>query len=279
MVTAQRTGVTTRSSAAHARTTTATEPWMYRYTVTTFDQLHAELYPILHELAMQKINDDSYFCKKWKQFTSRNQLKMTPKMTWKQAQECLGISDLSQYKDFVLQCPKIQDRIKITYNKGAIEMGVIQQEDLEIQTKNKSHQGNLKSTSSVSSISPALYRDTCDETPKKFQSLLKLIILIFYDFIDQHPEDPYSRICQEWFNKGLTDELDPQDVYDVCNISNLEDLYFLLHIALPTKGKIHVQWNQDAIDYEILEQPQDKQSLAGNVEAPRTPMTDSTGYL
>jgi hypothetical protein len=49
----QRAGVTTRSVTAQAKTT---EPWMYRYTVSTFDQLHALIYPILHELAMLEIN-------------------------------------------------------------------------------------------------------------------------------------------------------------------------------------------------------------------------------
>jgi hypothetical protein len=83
---------------AHTRVTQATEPWIYRYNTTSFEQLHAILYPIMHELAMDKVNEHSHFTKKWKQVTNRTNLKMNPKMSWKQAQDCLGISDLAQLK-------------------------------------------------------------------------------------------------------------------------------------------------------------------------------------
>jgi len=66
-----RTGAVTRSATAHAHTQPPNEPWIYRYTTSTFDKLHALLYPILHELAMSPDNDQSYFTKRWKHLTKQ----------------------------------------------------------------------------------------------------------------------------------------------------------------------------------------------------------------
>jgi len=166
---AARSGAVTRSTTAHARATTTNEPWMYRYTTTNFTQLHALLYPILHELAMIPSNGNSPFTKCWKQLTNRNQLALHPKMTWKQAQVCLGISDIAQYKDFILQCPKIQDRVKIIYNKGALDMGIIQTADAKASpvtsTNNFPEVINLDSTSTISSGSIINHPAICDESP------------------------------------------------------------------------------------------------------------------
>lgn len=46
-------------------------------------------------------------------------------MTWKQVQQNLNISDFTQYRAFVLQCPNIQDYVTLVTSKGAIEMGII----------------------------------------------------------------------------------------------------------------------------------------------------------
>jgi hypothetical protein len=240
MVTApqQRTGTVTRSITAQAKTT---EPWMYRYTVTTFDQLHAIIYPILHELAMLKINEKSYFMKRWKQMTTRDQLTMYPKMTWKQVQDCLGISYSGQYKDFFLQCPEIQVRIKIVYGKGGIDLGVIEQEPLYAnKPKYNSETSIHQSFSTNSSITIVNHTGICDETPEKFKTLLKLVIDNFTDYIDKFSNDPYSRICQEWFDKALMETSNPSALYDICNFSTLEDLYFLIRISPPTKNRLKV---------------------------------------
>jgi hypothetical protein len=260
----QRAGVTTRSVTAQAKTT---EPWMYRYTVSTFDQLHALIYPILHELAMLEINVKSYFTKRWKQLTTCDQLTLCPKMTWKQAQDCLGIFDLAQYKDFVLQCPKIQDRIKIAYAKGIIALGVIEQETYSgVKTKYNSEDSILQLSSNTSSLTIINHTYICDETPEKFQTLLKLVIDSFFEYIENFPNDPYSRICQEWFDKGLTVMSNPYIVYEICNLSNLEDLYFLLRISPPTKNKLTVNWVNNTIEYEVIPQPEKV-----IIESPRTP--------
>ena len=188
-------------------------------------------------------------------------------MTWKQAQDCLGISDLAQYKDFVLQCPKIQDRIKIAYAKGIIDLGVIEQETYSaVKTKYNSEASNLQSSSNISSLTIVNHTDICDETPEKFQTLLKLVIDSFYEYIEKFPNDPYSRICQEWFDKGLTVRSNPYIVYEICNLSNLEDFYFLLRISPPTKNKLTVNWVNNTIEYEVIPQPEKV-----IIESPRTP--------
>jgi hypothetical protein len=265
----QRAGVTTRSVTAHTKANT--EPWIYRYTTTTFEQLHAILFPLMHEIAMLKENEHSYFAKRWKQLIARDQLSMTPTMTWKQTQECLGISDLTQYKDFVLKCPKIQEHIKITSTKGTIDMGMLgpEQVSLEPQNKRNSDTSILQSISTNSSFSMIQTSEIGDESPDKFHALLKIVISSFKDYIERHPNEPYSRICHEWFDIGLTEHLEPSEVYSILNISNLEDLYFLIRISPPTKHRLLVQWSNNAIEYEVITLPE-KQTY----EPPPTPNSE-----
>jgi hypothetical protein len=81
-------------------------PWMQRFTASTFGKLHAQIYPIMNKLTSLPENQNHAFHKKWQDTLSfHNKQPMTHKMTWKQMEQCLGISDFSQYKDFVLQCP------------------------------------------------------------------------------------------------------------------------------------------------------------------------------
>jgi len=90
-------------------------------------------------------------------------------------------------------------------------------------------------------------------TPDKFQALLKVVFKMLYEYIELNPTDQYSRICQEWFNNGLTITNSPQDLYKICNISNLEDWYYLLRISPATKGHLILNWTHDAITYETTQ--------------------------
>jgi hypothetical protein len=56
------------------------------------------------------------------------------------------------------------------------------------------------------------------------------------------------------------------DVYNICNLGNLEGVYYLLKLSPPLKGKLTFTWIQDHMEYEIL-----AATLMLNMDTPQTP--------
>lgn len=92
---------------------------MHRYTTSTFSKAHALLYPILDALALLPYQNQTVFQQRWQYLmSSHTNQPMQLNMTWKQMEQCLGILDFSQYRDFVLQCPNIH-YVKLIAHKNA----------------------------------------------------------------------------------------------------------------------------------------------------------------
>lgn len=100
--------------------------WMQRFTPSTFSKMHAQIYPIIATILFKPEYTHHHFQTNWNTIHSdEHKPTMTSKMSWRQMTQCLGISDFSQYKDFVYKCPEINTKIKIIAHKSTIEFGII----------------------------------------------------------------------------------------------------------------------------------------------------------
>lgn len=102
------------------------DPWLTWYTVSTMNKLHAIVYPIICMLTTNPTSSESAFTKRWQYLSQSNHRQaMKQHMTGKQLQLCLDILDLSQYKDFVMQCLNIHNHIHKVTHKNAIEASIL----------------------------------------------------------------------------------------------------------------------------------------------------------
>lgn len=93
-----------------------TEPWMQRYTTSTFGELHAQVHSVITYLMELPEHQQHKCTQRWNTLhTTKQHPPMTAKMTWKHLEQCLNINNFSQYRDFILQCPKLQDYLKSSH--------------------------------------------------------------------------------------------------------------------------------------------------------------------
>jgi len=94
------------------------EPWMHTATPGKFTVLHETLYSIVEQIVKKPEHANNAFIKKWKQLKRlpKNN-RMNAKISWYKAKILLKIEDLFQYRDFILQCPDIQQYVRFSASK------------------------------------------------------------------------------------------------------------------------------------------------------------------
>jgi hypothetical protein len=229
---------------------------MIRYNITSFPTLHNEIYQIVDDIVEDSHNlkeiteTEEIFIQKWKLLTSNlNPNRITQKMTWHQVQQSLNIKELSQYREFILQCPKIQQKAQLTSQRNALEFRVIPENSeteriehsLDLSGGTKDNQENSHTGTEFK---------ICDGTPESLQELLRLIIPIWELYINNNSDTPYARMCHEWFQGGLTNTSQLEDICKICGLHSLQDLYFLLKLSLPLYDCLYTQWDGTKILYE-----------------------------
>jgi hypothetical protein len=123
----------TRAAVVHYTTAALTEePWMTRFTMSNFMELHEKLYNIIQDIVdenqgslAQLPDEEEQFLQRWNFLTSKFNLnQLIPSMTWNQIEVCLNIKELAEYKDFILSCLGINKKVHLIINQGAFEFGI-----------------------------------------------------------------------------------------------------------------------------------------------------------
>jgi hypothetical protein len=214
----------TRAAVVHHTTAASMEePWMTRFTMSNFMELHQKLYNIIQDIVdenqgnfAQLPYDEEQFLQRWIFLMSKfNPNQLIPSMTWNQIEVCLNIKELAQYKDFILSCPGINKKIRLIINRGAFELGMNKvikkeytpnQESQDEEDNNTTVESNteliLTDQSSDSSTDSNVknkesdYGGTTlcvnDNDPFSIRPLLRVILPIWRMFIQQHPQDIYA---------------------------------------------------------------------------------------
>jgi hypothetical protein len=90
------------------------EPWMELFQTADFEQLHSKIYDQVENIICDNDYYDHPFVRKWQALKSNGQkYALTNKMSWRNAKLCLDINDLNQYREFILSCPTIKQRIRL----------------------------------------------------------------------------------------------------------------------------------------------------------------------
>jgi hypothetical protein len=243
------------------------EPWMQRYSQTDFEKLHQLIYKYIDHITSLSNNHDHEFTKRWLFLKNLNsKYKMTENMSWRTMKFCLGIDELNQYKDFILLCPTINNYLRIKNNaniKNTLDVGVIPQPFKQIETDPQEYQ--------VSQHEASINHDThtthdeCDEdehepaddtTPKitNIQEILTVILPYMEAYVANHPTQPYSRLCTEWFSQGFAQAITFNEISRICKITDLAEFYLLLKSSPPFKSKLHFHWDGDQITYTVIDE-------------------------
>jgi hypothetical protein len=250
--TSRATTVSHTTAAVRRANASDAEPWLTRYTMTTFPKLHAQVNQVIQTLMEQEPQDPTDFTIKWGILTSPfNPNRMTEKMTWKQLEHCLNINDFQQYKEFILQCPLIQDHIKLVVQKNAIEFGVLPRHEVPLNSVTEDTPGIVTMEKSTDSDDPLIKDDTNEE----IKHLLAMIIPEFQHYVEENTDDDYARLCQEWFQQGLHMHSTLPEVYKICKILTMQDLYILLKLSPALREKHKVSWEINRISIQQIPQP------------------------
>jgi len=164
---------------------------------------------------------------------------------------CLKIKDFHQYCDIVMRCPGIGEYLKLIVNKGAFELTTLKPWN-SIEHNQKKELQDIDATSTISNTDTIqLGQKECDESTEQIRLLLQQAVPLFQYYIKLFPNDQYARLCQEWFNNGLTEDSTINDLYTTCQLTTLEDLFFLLRLspALKTYMSFHFEGNK--IIYQV----------------------------
>ena len=248
--TTHRSHVTARADSL-IPTNDSNEQWMSRHTAASFPKLHATVYHYIDLLV--KLHSQSVYAQQWLRLTDPNLdgPTMFKRMNWTQMGNCLKIKDFHQYCDFVMRCPGIGEYLKLIVNKGAFELTTLKPWN-SIELNQKKELQDIDATSTISNTDTIqLGQKECDESTEQIRLLLQQAVPLFQYYIKLFPNDQYARLCQEWFNNGLTEDSTINDLYTTCQLTTLEDLFFLLRLspALKTYMSFHFEGNK--IIYQV----------------------------
>ncbi len=183
-------------------------------------------------------------------------------MTWKQVQKCLGVTDFSQSRDFIMQCPMIHNHVLLVAHKNAIKMGIMSHSNTNLKDTQATTDTDTASTFSSEKtlfLTPDMWLNW-----QKIQDLIHHIMPHLHKFSDKNPQDnmqDYARNCltrdshrmqRPWMSTTFA----TWEILKVC----------ILKLSPPLKGKLTFTWIQDHMEYEIL-----AATVTLNMDTPQTP--------
>ena len=90
------------------------EPWMETVTPGKFDRFQAAIFRAVGQIIIQPEYQNHPFTKKWNRLRKLPRTPMTSTITWRNVKVILSINDLFEYRDFLQQCPNLNNYIRIT---------------------------------------------------------------------------------------------------------------------------------------------------------------------
>jgi hypothetical protein len=175
---------------ARDKSTTST-PWLQQFMPWTFDKLHSQLYSIV-EYILKKTYRDHPFKLKWKELQDPAfKYPLSENISWRSIKLLLDIEDLSQYQDFIVQCPSIENYIQLTNKaKNTVEFGILN----SIRETNDDEHKEMGTTPI-----PSIDKTSEDKT---IQDILHTVIPYLQEYSETH-QDEYADLCDEWITNGL----------------------------------------------------------------------------
>ncbi len=171
---------------------------------------------------------------------------------------CLGINDNQQYKEFILKCPNIDNDIILKTNaklsnmldqiKSKSQYSLVYNEEYEKTIATKQSQSN---TLPQHEYTPTKFY-TYTERKQDIKDFLSILIPALYTYTKTQPQDKYTNIYLEWFNKGLMEHTTFQELMDIMNINDMEELYALLTTTPHLKQVLMLEWEHNYILYQQL---------------------------
>lgn len=237
----------------------STEQWKSRHTAATFPKLHAIVYQYIDLLV--KLHPTSSYAQQWRRLMEPkgdSQPTMFKRMNWTQIGNCLDIKDFHQYCNFVSKCPGISEYLKLIVHKGAFEVITLKPwKNIESHLGNNDHQDQDPDTTSTISTTNTVRTDQreCHKNMEDFQQLLQEFIPLFTSYITANQDTQYARLCEEWLNQDLNEASTVEEVYTVCQLTTLEDFYFLLRLSPALKKYMKFRLEDNKIAYQIISNP------------------------
>jgi len=208
-----------------------TEPWLTQYTAWTFNDLHAQVFRIIDYITQQSIYRDHPFTAKWRTLKDnvKNKYPMTATTSWRNIKLLLQIEELSEYREFIIQCPVLETYVHMkAKGKSTIEFGIIR----PLETTNVINQEEEKNKTDQ--------RRNTEVDKHDMEAVLNTIIPALKRYIDRH-DDEYADLCDSWFDQGLTEKSTWENIKAICNIVSAEDFYMLLKVSPALQKGYNIQ--------------------------------------
>jgi hypothetical protein len=237
------------------------EPWMQRYSTYTFEQLHTQVYKFIDQIVSQDLHATHPQVIRWKQLheTSRK-YPMKERMSWRHMQLCLGIDDLSQYRDYIfLSFPTITNIIRLKTNnkiRNTLDFGILDNhtDDEEIANQH-SYDGSSITTypeDTTEDVKPADTSDDvheCHNNTKHLHQLLHHILNIIDTTSNDADDNEDLKTWQEWQQQGLTSTSTFEEIKNLCQITTFAEFYTILRTSLFLKPYMHFTWKNKYFTY------------------------------
>jgi len=106
-----------RSSNSTTNAGAAQEPWMETATPGKFQDFQEKIFPIVEYLTSKPEHVNHSFSKKWMVLKRTPNVPMTATITWRNLTILLGIRDMFQYREFLVQCPEFTKVVRFQNSK------------------------------------------------------------------------------------------------------------------------------------------------------------------
>jgi hypothetical protein len=194
------------------------------------------VYPIVEQIIVDKAYQKHPFKLKWRHLQGKsNRTPLIRHSSWQNVKLLLEIEDITQYREFIMTCPTIEQfLIMKSKSKGTVEFGIYESED---------HSVDLTQDKETILVKTQEEKISDDDS---LQEILMLIIPILTDYAVHH-DDEYADMCDEWFTNGLSENTTMEKLKEICQITSIDDFYMLLKLSPALQDTIDIAKNGECI--------------------------------
>ena len=246
-------------------------------TVTRFPIFQERIFQLVNTILQDPKHREDPFAIKWRKAKNNRAHKMSSKSTLYMIQKILKVSDLRDYRNFLLQCPTIGNYITFRDNpraKAGFEVAYHDDkertssttkspeaspaiiyhetklaENPEVTTADKLKFATVNQESPhVTAIPQKLLMDEdgytiCFGTGLEFELLMTQVWFLMHTYSLTAPENNYSKIWLKWEEKGLISTSSFLDFKKITDIESLHQFYLFIKECEPVTTVIELQWD------------------------------------